>query len=187
MIDYFALLAIERRPAIAEESLKNAYFRKTESLRSNQAEADALSSLNMAFRIIANPAARIQHLLQLEFGDERGGQIGSDLGELFGNVSETLQMVDQELGPLSAESSAVLRALAFHRMDGARERLSQTEDQLLQQERRLISEVDELDRIWSESPAQCRESLARIALNLRFIQKWLSEVSERKIRMEELV
>ena len=49
MIDYFALLAIERRPAIAEESLKNAYFRKTESLRSNQAEADALSSLNMAF------------------------------------------------------------------------------------------------------------------------------------------
>jgi hypothetical protein len=186
MIDSFALLAIERRPAIAEESLKNAYFRKTESLRLHQAEADVLSSLNMAFGIVANPATRIQHLLELEFGDARGGQIGSDLGELFGSVAEALQTVDQEFGSLSTESSALFRALAFHRMDGARERLSQTENALLQQERTLLSDLDQLDGLWRESPAQCRKSLAQIALSLRFVQKWLSEVRERKIRLEEL-
>ena len=42
MIDYFALLDIERRPAISDESLKNVYFRKTESFRLHQVESDAL-------------------------------------------------------------------------------------------------------------------------------------------------
>ncbi len=35
MIDYFALLGIERRPSITEETLKQAYFRKSESLYSD--------------------------------------------------------------------------------------------------------------------------------------------------------
>jgi hypothetical protein len=186
MIDYFALLGIERRPAINEESLKNAYFRKTESLHSVQVEADGLSSFNTAFRTIANPAKRIQHLLELEFGDARGGQIGSELGELFESVVVTLQSVDQELGSLSAESSALLRALAFQRMDGVRERLQQTENKLLALECNLLSDIGQLDRTWPESPARCRESLAQIALRLTFVQKWLSEVRERKIRLEEL-
>lgn len=186
MIDYFVLLGIERRPAISEESLKNAYFRKAESLRPDQADAEALSALNMAFRTISNPATRIQHLLKLEFGDARGGQIEADLGELFGSVVGTLQKVDQELGSLSTESSALLRALAFQRMDGARERLNQTENELSQRECSLLSELRQLDRIWPENPAECRGSLAQTALNLTFVQKWLSEVRERKIRLEEL-
>jgi hypothetical protein len=186
MIDYFALLGIERRPAINEESLKNAYFRKTESLDSVQAQADELSSFNTAFQTIANPTTRIQHLLHLEFGDARGGQIGSELGELFGSVVAALQSVDQELGSLSAESSALLRALAFQRMEGVRDKLQQTENKLLGLEANLLSEVGQLDRIWPESPTPCRQSLAQIALRLTFVQKWLREVGERKIRLEEL-
>jgi len=186
MIDYFALLDIERRPAITEESLKQSYFRKTESLRLDQAEADDLSSLNTAFRIIANPATRIQHLLRLEFGDARGGQIGSDLGELFGSVVETLQQADDEFGSLSTEGSALLRAMAFQRMEEMRERLEQIANELLQRENTLLSQLGQLDILWTESPPQCRESLAQVALRLTFVQKWLSEVRERKIRLEEL-
>ncbi len=186
MIDYFALLEVERRPAISEEPLKNAYFRKTESLRLNQAEPEAFSSLNMALRIVANPATRIQHLLNLEFGDARGGQIGSDLGELFGNVAAALQEIDREFGSLSVDSSALLRALAFQKMDGVRDRLLETEDELIQREDKFLSELGAIDRLWPDSPAECRGSLARIALGLTFVQKWLSEVRERKIRLEEL-
>jgi len=186
MIDYFALLDSERRPAINEEFLKNTYFRQTESLRLNRAEPDSLSSLNAAFRILANPATRIQHLLKLEFGDSHGGQIGSDLGQLFGAVVEALQKADQEFGSLTTESSALLRALAFQRMEKVRDRLNQVDDDLSQQERILLSELDRFDALWTESPAECREPLAQIALRLTFIQKWLSEVRERKIRLEEL-
>jgi hypothetical protein len=186
MIDYFALLDLEPRPAITEESLKQSYFRKTESLRLEEAATDALASLNMAFRTIANPATRIQHLLRLEFGDARGGQIGSDLGELFGSVVEALQQADDEFGSLSTENSALLRALAFQRMVEVRERLIQIEAELTHSESALLSELGQLDILWTESPAQCRESLAQIALRLTFVQKWLREVRERKIRLEEL-
>jgi DnaJ-domain-containing protein 1 len=186
MIDYFALLDIERRPAIRDEFLKNAYFRKTESFSLSQVESDGFSSLNLAFRTLANPAARIQHLLKLEFGDARGGQIQSDLGELFGNIAEALQSADREFGSLSTESSALIRALAFHRMDGMRESLNQSEKELSQRECGLLSELGQLDRMWLENPTQCRESLAQIALSLTFVQKWLNEVRERKIRLEEL-
>jgi hypothetical protein len=186
MIDYFALLDIERRPAITEESLKQSYFRKTESLRLEESATEALASLNMAFRTIENPATRIQHLLGLEFGNARGGQIGSDLGELFGSVVEALQQADEEFGSLSAESSALLRALAFQRMAEVRERLMQIGEKLKRWESTLLLELGQLDILWTESPAQCRESLAQIALRLTFVQKWLSEVRERKIRLEEL-
>jgi hypothetical protein len=186
MIDYFALLDIERRPAISDEFLKNAYFRKTESIRQNQVKSDVFSSLNLAFRKLANPATRIQHLLRLEFGDERGGHIEADLGELFGNIVEALQSADQEFGSISTESSALIRALAFHRMDGVRERLNQSEKELSTRECGLLSELGQLDSVWMENPTQCRESLAQIALNLTFVQKWLNEVRERKIRLEEL-
>jgi hypothetical protein len=186
MIDYFALLDIERRPAISDDFLKNAYFRKTESFRQNQVESDAFSSLNLAFRTLANPAARIQHLLRLEFGDARGGQIEADLGQLFGNIVEALQSADQEFGSLSPESSALIRALAFHRMDGMRESLNQSEKELSKRECSLLSKLGQLDGMWMENPTQCRESLAQIALSLTFVQKWLNEVRERKIRLEEL-
>jgi hypothetical protein len=34
--------------------------------------------------------------------------------------------------------------------------------------------------------ADCREPLAQVGLSLTFVQKWLSEVHERNIRLEEL-
>jgi tetrahydromethanopterin S-methyltransferase subunit G len=186
MIDYFALLGVERRPAITEEILKEAYFRKSESLQSDSAESGELSAVNAAFRTIANPAMRIQHLLKLEFGDPGGGKIGADLGELFGLIVIVLQNADQELASLSAQSSPILRALAYRKLDGLRQQLEQVERELSQRESGLLAEVARLDQSWLEDTAHARPPMAQIALDLTFVQKWLSQVRERKIRLEEL-
>ena len=114
------------------------------------------------------------------------GKLSPDLGELFGTIVKALQSADQEFGSLSPESSALIRALAFQRMDGMRESLKQSENELSQRESGLLSELGQLDRIWLEDPTQCRESLSQIALSLTFVQKWLNAVRERKIRLEEL-
>jgi hypothetical protein len=76
--------------------------------------------------------------------------------------------------------------LAFQRMEEMREKLDQIANELLQRENTLLSELGQLDILWTESPPRCRESLAQVALRLTFVQKWLSEVRERKIRLEEL-
>ena len=186
MIDYFALLDLERRPAITEETVKQACFRKCESLHSDPARSGELIAVNAAFQTIVNPATRIQHLLVLEFGDAGGGQIEPDLGELFGTIVEVLQIADQELRSLSANSSPILRALAYQRLDGHREKLVQVEEELSQRESGLLAEVVRLDKSWFESTVQSRHPLAQIALGLTFVQKWLSQVRERKIRLGEL-
>jgi hypothetical protein len=186
MIDYFALLGIERRPAITEETVKGAYFHKSEALHLDPARSGEVFAVNAAFQAIANPATRIQHLLTLEFGDARGGEIAPDLGKLFGIIVEVLQIADQELGSLSVRSSPILRALAYQRLDGLREKLNQAEKELSQRESALLAEVARLDQSWFQSPVHARHPLAQVALGLTFIQKWSSQVRERKIRLEEL-
>ena len=186
MIDYFALLGIERRPSITEETLKEAYFRKSESFHSGSSRSEDLSAVNAAFQTLSNPATRIQHLLKLEFGEAGRGQIPPDLGELFGTIVEVLQIADRELGSLSAHSAPLFRALAYQRLDGLREELEQAERGLSQRQSCLLDEVARLDLSWSESAQDARRPLAQIALGLTFVQKWLSQVRERKIRLEEL-
>ena len=186
MIDYFALLGIGRRPCIGEESLKDAYIQKTESSRSDTANVEALSSLNMAFRTLSNPASRTQHLLALEFGDATGAQLGPDLGELFGIVAGALQAVDREFGSLSGQSSVLLRAMALQRVDAVRGKLDDADAELSSLEQSLLADLRRIDQTWIENHAQCRAPLAQVALSLTFVQKWLSEVRERKIRLEEL-
>jgi hypothetical protein len=186
MIDYFALLDLERRPFIADESLKNAYLRKSEMVRAQTNELEALSSVNIAFRTLSNPATRTQHLLNLEFGDARGGRLAPDIGAIFGTVAEAVQMADRELGSLSAQSSALLRALAYQKIDGVRNKLAEVESELSKRESALLLELRQVDEIWHVDPTQCRDRLAQIALRLTFVQKWWSEVHERQIRFEEL-
>ena len=185
MNDYFALLDIERRPAITEETVKGAYFRKSELLHSDPARSGEMFAVNAAFQTIVNPATRIQHLLKLEFGDAGGGKIPADLGELFGIIVGALQVADQELGSLSAGGSSLLRALAYQRLDGIREGLERAEKALSQRESSLLDEVARLDATWFESTVDARHPLAQIALGLTFVQKWQSQVRERKIRLEE--
>jgi hypothetical protein len=186
MIDCFALLDLERRPFIVDESVRNAYIRKSESARAEPTDVEALSSVNMAFRTLSNPATRTQHLLSLEFGDAGCGRLGSELGQLFGTVAEALQAVDGEFGSLSAQSSAVLRAMALQRVDAVRGKLEKAEAELSKLEQSLLAELQRIDEIWVANRARCRAPLAQVALSLTFVQKWLSEVHERKIRLEEL-
>ena len=186
MIDYFALLELERRPFIADEPLKNAYLRKSEMIRAQTNGQDVLSSVNIAFRTLSNPAARTQHLLNLEFGNARGGGLAPDIGVIFGPVAEAVQMADQELGSLSVQSSVLLRALAYQKVDGVRQRLAEVQTELSKRHSGLLAELQQLDELWRIDPAQCRDRLAQTALQLTFVQKWLSEVHERQIRLEEL-
>ena len=87
-----------------------------------------------------------------------GGQIQPDLGELFGSIVEVLQIADQELGSLSAHSSPILRALAYQRLDGLREKLVQAEAELSQRESGLLAEVVRLDKAGLKNRAQSRAS-----------------------------
>jgi hypothetical protein len=60
------------------------------------------------------------------------------------------------------------------------------EAELSKLEQSLIAELKRIDEVWMSNRADCREPLAQVGLSLTFVQKWLSEVHERSIRLEEL-
>jgi curved DNA-binding protein CbpA len=186
MIDCFAVLGIERRPVVPEYVLQLAYHKKSKSLHPDRAEGGDFSSVNAAFQIVSNPAARIQHLLKLEFGEAGDRQIGADLGALFGTVVKALGRADEELGSISSQSSPLLRAFAFQRLDSIRDALDDAEKQIATKESELHSRIAAVDQIWLHDRRQCQKPLAEIAVDLTFVQKWLAQVRDRKIRLEEL-
>src|SRR5262245_49189617 len=148
MMDYFAVLGIQRRPAVPESALQQAYYEKSRLFHPDQAEGGDFSSINEAFQVVSNPAARIQHLLKLEFGKAGDRQIGSELGSLFGTVVEALRRADHELEPLSGQASPLLRALAFQRLDTVRDALDDAEKQVAERESELLSRIAAVDQIW---------------------------------------
>jgi len=186
MIDCFAVLGIERRPVVPEAVLQGAYQEKSKSLHPDRVEGRDFSSVNAAFQIVSNPAMRLQHLLKLEFGEAGNRQIGADLGALFGTVAKVLRRADEELDSISGQSSPLLRAFAFQRLDSLRDALGDAEKQIATKESELHSRIAGIDQIWLQDRSQCQKPLAQIAVDLTFVQKWLAQVRERKIRLEEL-
>jgi curved DNA-binding protein CbpA len=186
MIDHFAVLGIERRPLVSEAAVQEAYYEKSKLLHPDQAGGGDFSSVNAAFQVLSNPAARTRHLLKTEFGESGDRQIGAELGELFGAVVNVLRQADQEISSLSEQTSPVLRALAFQRLSSLREGLERVEMQIATRESELHSRIAALDQIWFEDRSQCRKPLTQIAIDLTFVQKWLAQIRERKIRLEEL-
>jgi curved DNA-binding protein CbpA len=187
MIDYFAVLGIQRRPAVPESVLQRAYYQKSKLLHPDRAEGSDFSSINEAFQVVSNPAARIQHLLKLEFGEAGDRQIGAELGGLFGTLVEVLRRADQELGSFSRQASPLLRALAFQRLEALRHALDDAEKLIVERQSELQSRIAAVDQIWSQDRARCQKPLAQIAVDLTFVQKWAAQVRERKVRLEELL
>jgi curved DNA-binding protein CbpA len=187
MTDCFAVLGIERRPVVPEAVLEGAYREKSKSLHPDRIEGGDFSSINAAFQIVSNPAARIQHLLRLEFGEEGERQIGADLGALFGTVVKVLRRADEELDSISGQGSALLRAFGLQRLEPLREALDDAIKQIATKESELHSRIAAVDQIWLQDRSQCQKPLAQIAVDLTFVQKWLAQLRNRKIRLEELL
>jgi curved DNA-binding protein CbpA len=186
MIDCFAVLGIDRRPAVSESAVQGAYYEKSKSLHPDRAEGSDFASVNAAFQTLSNPAARIQHLLILEFGEAGDRQIGVQLGDLFGTTVNVLRQADEEFESLSGQTSPLLRAFAFQRLNSLRDALDASEKRIAARESDLHSRIAEIDQIWSQDRVQCQKPLAQIAVDLTFVQKWLAQVRQRKIRLEEL-
>jgi curved DNA-binding protein CbpA len=187
MTDYFAVLGLERRPLVSESTLRGAYYDKSKSFHPDRADGSGdFSIVNAAFQIVSNPATRIQHLLKLEFGEMGVRQLDAELEVLFGTMVKVLRRADEELDSISAQASALLRALAFQRLDPLRDALGDAEKQLVERESELHSRIATADQIWLQDRRRSQRFLAQIAVNLTFVQKWLEQVRERKMRLEEI-
>ena len=182
MTDFFLLFDLPRRPLVDLEKLKEAYARKSAARQSERTEDSA--TLNEAFRVLTNPVSRLDHLLSLEAADLSDRVIDAEVEQWFGKVADVVHRFDDLYYQVAQESLHLLRATKLHLLQENLTRAGEIMAQLSKIREALLDELQDLDAGWQENRPLQR--LAQLALDLRFTQKWIDELNERRLRFDEL-
>ncbi|MBV9489869.1 MAG: hypothetical protein JO069_09120 [Verrucomicrobia bacterium] len=185
MTDFFAVLRLPARPWLDPEPLNEAYVRRSEALHRTADSQDQLMAVNRAHRVLSDPASRVEHLLSLTGQESNTTRIVPTVGEFFERVARHLQRADRLLAGDAAQTSALLRALRAQEMQTLKADLEELATELGSYRTGRLKELKELDRLWERAPADARQDLAQLALDLTFIQKWQGQVRERLLRLDE--
>jgi curved DNA-binding protein CbpA len=182
MEDAFSLFGLERRPLIDEAALKEKYLRlaatRHPDLTGGNDEKFLL--LQDAYKTLREPAARLRHLVELEFP---GGEIQSESTphtELFMSAGSAVQAAKAVFLRSQNTTTALARALlapdiaaALEQVRGALQSIRQARDQ-------LTVRLENLDMRWPEvSP----DELADLASSSAFLLRWKSQLSEWEFRL----
>jgi hypothetical protein len=182
--DFFSLFDLPRRPLIDLDNLNQAFARKNAGDQLGKPSDPVV--LNEAFRVLADPVSRLDHLLALESANLRDRAIGPEVEQWFGRVAQNLHRFDEIYDQLAQESLRLLKAtklqLLQENLAGAEE-LSSGLNSLRES---LTQELQEIDAGWPNNQSEALPRLAQLALDLTFAEKWLNELKERKLRFDEL-
>jgi hypothetical protein len=187
MTDFFSVLRVPARPWQDPDALRDVYVQLSEALHRQAGSQDELVALNRAFQVLHNPATRVEHLLSVTGGESSTRQIAPVMGEFFGRVANCLQEADRLLGEISVQSSALARALLLQRVHALQADLDNLAHDLAAHQAQRLEALRELDQVWLHRPADARQALAQLAVDLTFLQKWQGQIRERLLRMDEVI
>jgi DnaJ-domain-containing protein 1 len=183
MIDFFAVFGLEPRPVIDVAVLSDLFASKSKTTHPDHATGGDFATLNEAFRTLSNPASRIWHLLALSGDEPKPKSASAEVSAWFGPVANGLQRFDQILQPLSQETSTLLRAIKIRESQSVLADLDPIADELTRKKEMLLQAMVQIDAAWSGADETQRDSLAQIACDLRFVEKWLAQIAERRLRL----
>jgi hypothetical protein len=165
-IDAFAEFGLPRSPCVDPDDLGRRFDNLTRERHPDAGGAsDSFARLGEARRILASPARRWRHLLEIEFpGTPVGGPLTGRLMDLFTEINAALAQSASVLARKSAASSAVARALISADEMRAREELERTTQKIETD----LGGLESAAAQWDRRP----ESLAALAREAAFLEKW---------------
>ena len=186
MTNFFALFGLTPRPMIDVALLNDLYANKSKTTHPDRAADGDFATLNEAFRTLSNPVSRVWHLLTISGGEPRSMAASREINGWFGQVASSLLRFDQLLQLLSRETSSLLRAVKIREIQPTMSELERLSGELTCQKEKLLQSLAQIDSRWPEDVATDRASLAQIACDLRFIEKWLAQIAERRLRLASI-
>ena len=187
MTDFFFVFGLQPRPVIDLAVLKNLFAARSRTAHPDHSVNADFVELNEAFRTLSDPVARIGHLLALTGDEIPAATSSSEVSRWFGPVATAIQNFDRAFQPVAQENSALLRAVKIQEMQSTVSELDKISNSLISEIDRVLQKLAEVDAHWPANMTRERPALARIASDLRFLQKWLAQIGERRLRFEELL
>jgi hypothetical protein len=184
MIDYFSLFSLPRRPLIDLVKLNDAFARR--SAEDHAAQRDEGVLLNEAFRVLSDTGSRLDHLLALEPVNLRDRAISQEVEQWFGKVAEILHRFDEIYYQFAQESLHLLRAAKLQLLQEQLAMVEECSAGLESLRESLEIELRAIDEGWPDNRAEALFRLGQLAVDLKFVEKWINELKERKLRFDEL-
>jgi len=184
MSDYFLLFDLSRRPQIDLGKLNEAFARRNAG--NQAAKLGEAVVLNEAFRVLSDAVSRLDHLLALESVNLRDRVISAEVEQWFGRVAEILHRFDAVYYQFTQESLHLLRAAKLQLLQENLVAIEELSAALGGLRESLEQQLREIDGDWMSHRAEALPRLAQLALDLRFVQKWITELKERRLRFDEL-
>lgn len=172
-MDPFERLGLEKRLAISEDELREA-FRAAGKQEHPDAggSGDGFSALQEAFARLSRPSRRLKAWMECKGipGEDRGA-ISPQLLDLFAKVGSALQKADAVTKRREAALSILAKALLEPEVQAAREELEVALDQVATA---LLAEEASFPEI-----EEGRGDPSLVARNLAFLEKWQAELKAR--------
>jgi DnaJ-domain-containing protein 1 len=187
MPDHFAILAQPRRPWLDEGALKEAFHRATAQQHPDVAggSGDDASALNAAYAVLRDPAARLRHLLELEWPGAPSIQpgIAAELTDLFGRVAALRQAGTALAKKEIAAQSPLARALLAGDQATHRAALDDAVAVLSSAEHAAQEELSMIDSAWDVRDEATRAALIALQQRFAFLAKWQAQLREDLFRL----
>jgi hypothetical protein len=184
MTDYFSLFNLPRRPLIDLAKLNDAFARR--SAENHAAQRKEAFVLNEAFRVLSDTVSRLDHLLALESVNLSDRAISPEVEQWFGKVAEILHRFDESYYQFTQESLHLLRAAKLQSLQEDLAVVEECSASLASLHESFEQEFRKIDEGWPNNRAEALLRLGQLALDLKFMEKWIKELKERKLRFDEL-
>ncbi|MEI6339058.1 MAG: DnaJ domain-containing protein [Verrucomicrobiota bacterium] len=180
--DCFALFGFPRRPALDAAALKEKYLQQAACAHpdAGKGDDDKFRTVQQAYQTLRDPAARLRHLLALQFGGWKKKSLPAHQ-DLFLKVGEALQRAMAFQQRLEKSQTSLARALLAQDRETALGRIRKVSQSVAEARSVLERELIALDARWPEVRP---EELGNLAAGLTFLTRWQSELRETGFRLE---
>jgi curved DNA-binding protein CbpA len=182
MQDAFSLFGLERRPLIDETALKERYLRLAEKRHPDVSGGndEKFHLLQDAYKTLREPAARLRHLMELEFSGPGSQSDSAPHAELFMSVGSAVQTARAIFSRSENTTTALARALLSPEIAAALRQIREVLESVQHTRDQLAKRLENLDVRW---PEVAPDELAALASAFTFVSRWKSELSEWEFRL----
>jgi curved DNA-binding protein CbpA len=183
MEDAFSLFGLQRRPLLDESELKEKYLRLAETRHPDLSAAtnDQFHLLQDAYKTLREPAARLRHLLELQFGGHEDRDDSAAHAELFMRAGSAAHAARGVLARLENTTTSLARALLRPEIVSALKEVREAIRSVQNTQDELRERLASLDARW---PDVTRAELSALASSFAFVSRWALQLSEWEFRLE---
>jgi len=190
MTDLFNLFGESPRPWLDPDELKAKYHQLTALHHPDVAGSTGdFSEINRAYQTLADPVARLRHLLDLESADSsasRPQSVPEDIAAFFAPVAQASQSVDAFLKKHASTTSPLAKALLSAEQYQVQENLEATIATLHGKQETLLTHLRALDALWQTDRPAVLSELPTLHQSLAYLGRWLSNLREALFKLASL-